>query len=255
MAALFLTIAFIGWKYSDLLSLKTLAAREAELLDFGRRHTVFVLAGLFAIYVGVTASSLPAATALTFLAAWLFQRLFGAIPGFVGAVALVSFASTTGATIAFLISRHLLGTAIRSRYSDAIAKFDEAIRRDGSYYLFTLRLTPVVPFWLVNLAMSLTPLRTRTFWWISQLGMLPGTLVFVFAGSQVPSLTELEGRGVWDLLWPGPLIALLLLAAFPWIVRSITQRLKPTSADRPETVASWLALFVVQVQYVLNFNG
>lgn len=225
----------IGWRFSDLLSLETLAAREAELLDFGRRHTVVILAGLFAIYVGVTASSLPAATALTFLAAWLCQRLFGPVPGFVNAVLLVSFASTAGATIAFLLSRHLLGTSIRARYASSVARFDEAIERDGPYYLFTLRLTPVVPFWLVNLAMGLSAVRTSTFWWVSQLGMLPGTLVFVFAGSQVPSLSELERRGAWDILWPGPLIALLLLAAFPWIVRALTRRFVQTSESKSLT--------------------
>ncbi len=98
------------------------------------------------------------------------------------------------------------------------------MRRDGAYYLFTLRLTPVVPFWLVNLAMGLTPIRTATFAWVSQVGMLPGTFIFVFAGSQVPSLTELERRGVWDILWPGPFIALLVLAAFPWLVRWVSRR-------------------------------
>jgi uncharacterized membrane protein YdjX (TVP38/TMEM64 family) len=80
-------------------------------------------------------------------------------------------------------------------------------------------LTPVVPFWLVNIAMGLTPIRTATFAWVSQIGMLPGTFVFVFAGSQVPSLTELEQCGVWEILWPGPFLALLLLAAFPWLAR------------------------------------
>ena len=212
-------VVCVGWQYSDALSLSSLASREAELLDIGRRHAAGVVTGLFVLYVAVTASSIPAATALTFLAAWLFQRLFGPVTGFVGAVLLVSFASTAGATLAFLISRHLLGAALRDRYADAVSRFDAALRRDGAYYLFTLRLTPVVPFWLVNLAMGLVPIRTATFWWVSQLGMLPGTFVFVFAGSQVPSLTELEQRGVWEILWPGPFITLLLLAGFPWIVR------------------------------------
>lgn len=213
------TVVWVGWRFADVLTLSSLAAHESELLDFGRRHAAGVVAALFVLYVAVTASSIPAATALTFLAAWMFQRLFGAVPGFLGAVLLVSFASTAGATIAFLISRHLIGTTLRERYVDAASRFDEALRRDGAYYLFTLRLTPVVPFWLVNLAMGLTPIRTSTFWWVSQVGMLPGTFIFVFAGSQVPSLTELERRGVWEILWPGPFVALLLLAVFPWIVR------------------------------------
>lgn len=218
-------IVWAGWRFSGVLSLSSLASHEAELLDVGRRHAVGVAAALFVLYVGVTASSIPAATALTFLTAWMFQRLFGPVSGFLGAVLLVSFASTAGATIAFLISRHLIGTAIRERYADAVSRLDGALRRDGAYYLFTLRLTPVVPFWLVNIAMGLTPIRTATFAWVSQLGMLPGTFVFVFAGSQVPSLTELERQGVWEILWPGPFIALLLLAAFPWLVRWLVSRL------------------------------
>jgi uncharacterized membrane protein YdjX (TVP38/TMEM64 family) len=216
---LFAAVVWVGWRFGDVLSLSSLASHEAEMLDFGRRHAVGVVAALFLLYVGVTASSIPAATALTFLAAWLFQRLFGTVPGFLGAVLLVSFASTAGATIAFLISRHLIGTTVRARYADAASRFDESLRRDGAYYLFTLRLTPVVPFWLVNLAMGLTSIRTATFWWVSQVGMLPGTFIFVIVGSQVPSLIELERRGVWDILWPGPFIALLVLAAFPWLVR------------------------------------
>jgi single-stranded-DNA-specific exonuclease len=203
-----------------------IAAREAGLLGFARAHTAGVVAGLFLLYVGVTASSLPAATALTFLAAWLFRRLFEPVGGFVAAVALVSFASAAGATLAFLFSRHLLRDALHARYGDRLVRFDEALRRDGPFYLFTLRLTPVVPFWLVNLAMGLTPLRTRTFWWVSQVGMLPATCVFVFAGHQVPSLAELDDGGVWEMLWPGPVLALLLLAVFPWVARWLAERLR-----------------------------
>ena len=210
-------VALLAWRYGPLFSLESLAAREGDFLSFGRRHTVLIAGGLFLLYVGVTASSFPAATALTLLTAWLFRHLFGPVAGFVGAVVLVSFASTAGATLAFLLSRHLLRDAVRRRYGERAAKFDEALRRDGPFYLFTLRLTPVVPFWLVNLVMGLTPIRTRTFWWVSQVGMLPGTFVFVLAGHQVPTLAELEQRGVWEILWPGPVVALLALAVFPWI--------------------------------------
>ncbi len=232
-AALAGAAAFVAWRYGELLSLGSLAEREQELLGFTRQNAAVVVAGLFLLYVGVTAASLPAATALTFFTAWLFRRLLDPLPGFGAAVLLVSFASTAGATIAFLLSRYLLRDALRRRYAGRLERFDESLRRDGPFYLFTLRLTPVVPFWLVNLAMGLTPLRARTFWWVSQLGMLPATCVFVFAGHQVPSLAELEDRGVWEILWPGPVIALLSLAVFPWVARWLAERFRrePAVAD------------------------
>lgn len=226
LALLAAGVTAVGYRYGGLLSLDSLASREAGLLGFAREHTAAVVAGLFLLYVAVTASSLPAATALTLLTAWLFRRLLDPLPAYVAAVLLVSFASTAGATIAFLLSRYLLRDAVRGRYAERLTGFDEALRRDGPFYLFTLRLTPVVPFWLVNLVMGLTPLRTRTFWWVSQAGMLPATCVFVFAGSQVPTLAELKGRGTWDILWPGPVVALLLLAAFPWAIRWLAGRFR-----------------------------
>jgi uncharacterized membrane protein YdjX (TVP38/TMEM64 family) len=232
LLAIVATISLFAWRYGDRLSLDQLAEHESALLEFGQKNRVLVLSGLFALYVGVTASSLPAATALTFLSAWLLRQLFGPIAGFFGAVALVSFASTAGATLAFLLSRSLFRDLLWERYGQRAAQLDAALRRDGAFALFTLRLTPVVPFWLVNLAMGLTPIRTRTFWWVSQLGMLPGTLVLVFAGQQVPTLAELHQQSLWDLLWPGPILAFLLLAAFPWAARWIVRR-SPTRLPEP----------------------
>lgn len=218
-------IVLMGVLFGDALSLERLADRESDLLSLGRRHTALIVGGLFALYVTVTASSLPAATALTLLTAWLFRHLFGPVAGFFGAVLLVSFAGAAGATLAFLLSRHLLRDAIRKRYADRAARFEDALRRDGAFYLLTLRLTPFVPFWLVNLVMGLTPIRTRTFWWVGQLGMLPATFVFVFAGYQVPTLAQLEQQGVWEILWPGPIVALSLLAMLPLLARWAATRL------------------------------
>src|SRR5690606_15636877 len=113
---------------------------------------------------------------------------------------------------------------VRRRYEAQVARFDEAFRRHGAFFLISLRLTPFVPFWLVNLAMGLTPIRTSTFWWVGQLGMLPATCVFVFAGFQVPTLGQLEQQGVWDVLWPGPVLALSLLALLPWVGRFVAVR-------------------------------
>ncbi len=224
VAAIAAGIVFAASRFGGSFSLDALAARETSFLATARHHPAETAAVLFGVYLVVTATSLPFATALTLLAAWLFRRVYGPVGGFAAAVAVVNFASTLGATAAFLASRHLLRDALRRKYAARLAGFEAALERDGAFYLFSLRLTPVVPFWLVNVVMGLTPLRTRTFAWVTQLGTLPGTCVFVFAGSQVPSLADLEQGGVGRVLWPGPAIALLLLAAFPWAARAIMRR-------------------------------
>lgn len=225
LGLLIATVVFLALQYGSLFSIGSLAAREREFLSFGQQHVLLISTALFLVYIAVTASSFPAATALTFLTAWLFKRLFGPGDGFVAAVAFVSIASTAGATIAFLLSRFLLRDALRQRYGPRIAKIDETFRRDGKFYLLSLRLTPVVPFWFVNLAMGMTSIRVRTFWWVSQVGMLPASMIFVFAGMQVPSLAELEQKGPWEILWPGPFLALVLLAFLPWLARWVSRRL------------------------------
>lgn len=214
-------VMLVAWRFGDFLSLESLSLRERWILTVGREHTLLIVGGLFTLYVTVTASSIPLATALTLLTAWLFRNLFGPVTGFLGAVALVSFAGAAGATLAFLLSRHLFRDAVRQRFGDRLARFEDAFRRDGAFYLLSLRLTPLVPFWLVNLAMGLTPIPTRTFWWVGQLGMLPATCLFVFAGYQVPTLAQLEQRGLWETLWPGPIIALSLLALCPLLARRL----------------------------------
>ena len=117
--------------------------------------------------------------------------MYGWYFGLAPAVILVSFASTSGATIAFLLSRYLFRDAIQTRFRDQLAKFNQALQREGAFYLFTLRLIPAVPFFVINVVMGLTPIRTLTFWWVSQVGMLAGTIVYVYAGSTIPSLAHL----------------------------------------------------------------
>jgi len=140
----------------------------------------------------------------------------------------VSFASTSGATIAFLLSRHLFREAVVARFGPRLASFNEHLRTDGPFYLLGLRLLPLVPFFVINLVMGLTPMRARTFWWVSQLGMLPGTAVYVYAGSRVPSLAELAEHGVASVLSAGQLlqlaIAFALLGTFPLIVKLLLER-------------------------------
>ena len=117
--------------------------------------------------------------------------------------------------------------AVQSRFGDRLRAFNEALARDGAVYLFTLRLIPAVPFFVINLVMGLTPLRAATFWWVSQVGMLPGTAVYVYAGSAVPDLQLLAERGLGGIVSPQVLAAFVLLGVFPLLVRTIMRRLRP----------------------------
>ncbi|MEZ6051815.1 MAG: TVP38/TMEM64 family protein [Planctomycetaceae bacterium] len=163
----------------------------------------------------MTGLSIPGAVALTLMYGWFF--------GFWRGVILVSFASTTGATVAFLLARFLLQDVVQAKFGDRLKAFNQALEREGAFYLFTLRLIPLFPFFVINLVMGLTPLRTSTYWWVSQLGMLPGTAVYVYAGSSVPDLATLAERGTSGILTPNVLIAFALLGLFPLVIRKIFQ--------------------------------
>jgi uncharacterized membrane protein YdjX (TVP38/TMEM64 family) len=220
LALVILTVAALAFRFHDELSLDALAMRETHLRAWTEAHPAGAPAIAFVIYVVVTGLSLPGATAMSVLYGWLF--------GFWKALVLVSFASTTGATIAFLLSRYLFGQAIQARYGERVAAFNSAIERDGAFYLFTLRLIPQIPFFVINVVMGLTKLRTTTFWWVSQLGMLPGTIVFVLAGSSVKSLREIEARGLSSLLDWKLIAALILLGVLPLAIRWLLALAQPT---------------------------
>jgi uncharacterized membrane protein YdjX (TVP38/TMEM64 family) len=205
--------------FRDELSLQSLAERETQLRDFQQQHPVVVFAIAFVIYVVVTALSLPGATGMTLLYGWLF--------GFWPALVLVSFASTAGATAAFLLSRYLLGQSIQSRFGDRLEGFNRALEREGAFYLFTLRLIPAVPFFVINVVMGLTKMRVPTYWWVSQLGMLPGTCVYVYAGSSLPTLHQIAERGTGSILKVELLVALILLGIFPLAMKKIIGWLRP----------------------------
>ncbi len=205
------------------LSLGALAARETDLRSLCEAHPVAALGIAFVAYVIVTGLSLPGAAGMSVLYGWLF--------GFGKALILVSFASTAGATIAFLLSRYLFGQAIQARYGERVAAFNAAIEREGAFYLFTLRLIPQVPFFVINVVMGLTKLRTRTFWWVSQLGMLPGTIVFVLAGSSVKSLREIQERGLSSLLDWKLVTALILLGIVPLAIKKLLNWLRPNDSS------------------------
>jgi uncharacterized membrane protein YdjX (TVP38/TMEM64 family) len=202
--------------FRDRLRLEALAARDAEFRAYYSAHAAIVLAIAFLAYVAVTGLSLPGAAGMSILYGWLF--------GFWPALVLVSFASTAGATVAFLLSRYLIGDFLQARYGQRLAALNSAVERDGAFYLLTLRLIPQVPFFLVNVAMGLTRLPTHTFWWVSQLGMLPGTIVFVLAGASAPSVKEISDRGISSLLDWRLVAALVLLGMLPLVIRWALRR-------------------------------
>ncbi len=203
--------------FRDQWTLAALAERETQLEQLQRRSPIVGYAIAWAAYVVITGLSLPGAAALSLLYAWFF--------GFLPALILVSFASTAGATLAFLSSRYLLRDTVESRYGDSMQRFRRHLDEEGPFYLFTLRLIPAVPFFVINLVAGLTPIGAWTFWWISQLGMLPGTAVYVYAGSRVPDLDTLAREGVRAVFEPLQLLQLMLafaaLGMFPWAVRKV----------------------------------
>ena len=209
--------------YGDVLSFENLARHETTLRDFQKDNPILVYGLAFLIYVGVTGLSLPGATVLTLVFAWYF--------GFWRAFVLVSFASTAGATLAFLLSRYLLRDYIQTKFGDRLQAFNDNLRTEGAFYLFTLRLIPAVPFFVINVVMGLTPLKTSTYWWVSQVGMLPGTAVYVYAGSSFPDLATLAAKGAGGILTPNLVIAFVLLGVFPIAVKramaAVKARRKP----------------------------
>ncbi|RBA23570.1 FAD-dependent oxidoreductase [Herminiimonas fonticola] len=208
----------------DLHRYLTLDGLKAGLGQFETWRTSSpLLVGLlfFAAYVLVTALSLPGAVIMTLAA--------GALFGLLGGTVIVSFASAMGGTLAFLTSRYLLRDAIQQRFGERLKAINDGMARDGALYLFTLRLVPVFPFFLVNLLMGLTPIRTRTYYWVSQLGMLAGTLVYVNAGTQLAKLTSLSG-----ILSPGLLLSFALLGIFPLLAKQLMNYLQ-----RRRVYAKW----------------
>ena len=215
-------VAVAGYlRFGDALSLAAIAEQEAALRDYQQAHPWLVYGAAFLVYVAVTGLSLPGAAVLTLVFGWYFD--------FLRAVVLVSFASTAGASLAFLLSRYVFRDAVQSRFGGRLRAFNDALARDGALYLFTLRLVPAVPFFVINLVMGLTPLRVGTFWWVSQVGMLPGTAVYVYAGSAVPDLQVLSERGLGGIVSPQVLAAFVLLGVFPLLVRTIMRRFRPGS--------------------------
>jgi len=190
----------------QLFSLDCFNSQRSALHDMVAANGLIAAAAFFGVYVLVTALSVPGAAVMTLIGGALFGLIEGTL--------LVSFASAIGATLAFLISRFVLGEVVQNRFGKKLVALNRGVEKDGAFYLFALRLVPVFPFFVINLAMGLTPLRTLTFYWVSQLGMLPGTLVYVNAGTQLGQIQSLSG-----ILTPGLIGSFILLGLFPLIAR------------------------------------
>ncbi|NJD33852.1 MAG: pyridine nucleotide-disulfide oxidoreductase [Betaproteobacteria bacterium] len=194
-------------------SLDALKAHQASIEAYRQANPWLASAIYFVIYVAVTALSLPGAAVMTLAAGAIFGLLWGTV--------LVSFASSIGATLAFLASRFLLRDWVQGRFGERLRAINLGVGREGGFYLFTLRLVPVFPFFMINLLMGLTPMRAATFYWISQLGMLAGTLVYVNAGTQLAGITSLSG-----IFSPGLIASFALLGFFPLIAKKIVDAIK-----------------------------
>ncbi len=206
-------VAFFAFDLGRFLSLDFLKSQQASIAAYAQANPL-AAAGIYAgAYIGVTALSLPGAAILTLAGGAVFGLLWGTV--------IVSFASSIGATLAFLASRFLLRDWVQARFGDKLAPINDGVAREGAFYLFALRLVPAFPFFVVNLVMGLTPIRTGTFYWVSQVGMLAGTVVYVYAGTQLAQISSLKG-----ILSPGLLGAFVLLGIFPFVAKRIVGALK-----------------------------
>jgi uncharacterized membrane protein YdjX (TVP38/TMEM64 family) len=199
-------VLFFATGLDDYLTLARLQAGRDSVTDWVHARPVAASIAFFAGYVLVTALSLPGAAVMTLAAGAVFGLLWG--------VVLVSFASSIGATLAFLVARTLLREWVQQRFADRLEQIDRGFERDGPFFLFGLRMVPIFPFWLVNLVMGLTPMKVAPFYLVSQAGMLPGTFVYVFAGTQLASVQRIA-----DVMSPGLLLAFTLLGLFPLVAR------------------------------------
>ena len=218
-------VAFFAFDLQRFLTLEYLKDRQQAFAGFYSANRLLTIALYFILYVVVTALSLPGAAVMTLAG--------GALLGFWTALVTVSFASSIGATLAFLASRFLLRDWVQNKFGDKLKAINEGVEREGSFYLFTLRLVPLFPFFVINLVMGLTPMRAAAYYWVSQLGMLPGTAVYVNAGTQLGQIKSAAG-----ILSPGILISFVLLGIFPLIAKRIIEVVKRRKAfagwDKPE---------------------
>ena len=231
LAVVVLIVAFFALDLGRYFSLAYLKSSQAQFAALYESQPALVIGVYLLVYVAATALSLPGATILTLAAGAVFGLLIGTV--------IVSFASSIGATLAFLAARFLLRDSVQSRFGARLAEIDKGVQKEGAFYLFTLRLVPLVPFFVINLLMGLTRMKVATFYWVSQLGMLAGTVVYVNAGTQLAKIDSLKG-----ILSPALIGSFVLLGVFPlvakWVLDAVKSRRvyarwrerKPKSFDR-----------------------
>ncbi len=208
-----LIAAFFAFDLGHYLNLAYIKSQQATLESYRTEHPLTLALSFFLIYVAVTGLSLPGAAVMTLVAGAIFGLLWGTL--------LVSFASTLGATLAFLCSRFLLRDWVQAKFGKNLSAINSGVEKEGAFYLFTLRLVPLFPFFVINLAMGLTRMPTRTFYWVSQGGMLLGTIVYVNAGTQLGRIESAAG-----ILSPGLILSFVVLGIFPLIAKKILDGIK-----------------------------
>ncbi len=208
-----IAVSFFVFDLEQYFTLESLKNHQAAFEAYYRQHTGLTIALYFMVYVVMAALSLPGAAVMTLAGGALFGLGVGMV--------VVSFASSIGATLAFLVSRFLLRDSIQGRFGEKLVAINEGVRKDGAFYLFTLRLVPIFPFFVINLVMGLTSIRTLVFYVVSQLGMLPGTLVYVNAGTQLAKISSLQ-----DILSPALVFSFVLLGVFPLLAKALVAFVK-----------------------------
>ncbi len=214
IAILLVVFAFKLFNLGQYLNLTYLKESQDAFGAFYNEHKVITIVSYMLIYITATALSLPGAVILTLAG--------GAIFGLVSGSIIISFSSSIGATLACAVSRYLLRDWVQNKFGDKLQKINTGMEQEGGFYLFTLRLVPVFPFFIINLVMGLTTIRLKTFYWVSQLGMLPATIVYVNAGKELGKINSLSG-----ILSPGLIISFVLLGVFPIIAKKIIAKVRP----------------------------
>ena len=204
---------FFVFDGSSYLNLSVIKAQQREYIGLFQQQPVLFVTAFALLYIAITALSLPIATLATLLAGAIFGLGYGLL--------LVSFASAIGATLAFLMARFIFKQPLQKKYAKQLASINAGFEKEGALYLFALRLVPLFPFFVVNLLMGLLPIKTRTYYIVSQIGMLPGTAVYVFAGTELGKISQLS-----DIASPQLWLAMTLLGLLPLLMKKLLPIIK-----------------------------
>ena len=214
-----LIILFFIFEMNEYSSLQNIKRQYQNLLYYYDKNNLLIHIIFIFIYIITTSLSLPFALALTLIGGALFGFWYGLI--------LVSFGSTIGATIAFLIARFIGYEYVRKNYKNQLSKFYNGFKKEGAFYLFALRMVPLFPFFMINTFTALMPIKTWTFYWVSQVGMLPGTILYVFAGTQLSEIKSLS-----DIMSPTLIVTFIFIGFFPILVKEVFKYLKNKSLQK-----------------------